>query len=317
MRQSYDWSGHFQSGGPQFVGSTINTAGGNVNFVPDSLLRSNTPSVHARFKVSDYEGQKNNNPDRVRGTCEWFLKHDRYRCWRNSPIDDLLWVSADPGCGKSVLSKFLVEHELKSNESLSTCYFFFKDDQEQGRLQSALCGLLHQLFTLKPALLRHASLELERNGEMLFVETQSLWRLLTTAGRDPAAGHVVCILDALDECNEKDRYRLINLLKEFYNESSSSARRPSNLKFLVTSRPYHGIEIRFRELVHKVPTIRLAGEEESKAISEEIQLVSRARLTQIAMEGGLQTGVRDLLEEKLLSIPNQTYLWLHLIFEEI
>ena len=35
------------------------------------------------------------------------------------------------------------------------------------------------------------------------------------------------------------------------------------------------------KLVHKVPTIRLAGEEESKVISEEIELVIRTRVTQI------------------------------------
>src|ERR1700758_1192930 len=93
VRQSYDWSGHFQSSGSQFVGSTINTGGGNVNFSAGNLL-SNTHSVHAMFKVSDYEGQKNNNPDRVQGTCEWFLQHDRYQRWRNSTTDDLLWVSA-------------------------------------------------------------------------------------------------------------------------------------------------------------------------------------------------------------------------------
>jgi hypothetical protein len=315
--QSYDWSGCFQSGGPQFVGSTFNTGGGSVNFAADSSLWSTTPSIHARFKVSDYEGQKNSNPDRVPGTCEWFLQHDRYRRWRNSTNDDLLWVSADPGCGKSVLSKFLIENELRSTESVSTCYFFFKDDEQQGRLQSALCGLLHQLFTYKPALLRHASIEFERNGQRLFMEPLLLWRLLITAGTDPAAGHVICILDALDECKEGDRHSLIDLFKNFYNQSSIAARRRSNLKFLVTSRPYHGIEVHFQELVHKFPTIRLAGEEESKAIGQEVQLVIKTKVTQIAEERDLKPRVRDMLESKLLSIPNQTYLWLHLIFEEI
>lgn len=314
IMQCYEWSGQFQSGGPQFAGSTINTDGGNVTFGAHDFQRT---SIHARFKVSDYEGQKNSIPDRVQGTCKWFLLHDRYQAWRESRTDNLLWVSADPGCGKSVLAKSLIEHELKSTESISTCYFFFKDDEEQGKLQNALCGLLHQLFTFKPTLLKHALHEEERNGERLRLEASTLWRLLMNAAADPAAGQVVCILDALDECQERDRYILIDLLKKFYRHSSITSGRRSSLKFLVTSRPYHGIEIRFQELVDKVPTVRLAGEEESIAISEEIRLVVRARVAQIASERRLTTHVRDLLVAKLTGVPNHTYLWLHLIFEEI
>jgi hypothetical protein len=157
---------------------------------------SGSVNAHARFKVSDYEGQKNANPNRIDGTCRWFLQHDRYQSWRNSTKDSLLWVSGDPGCGKSVLSKFLIEHEFRTLESVSICYFFFKDDDVQGRLPNALCGLLHQLFTLKPALLKHASRELRRNEDRLLIEPLLLWRLLITAATDPAAGHVICVLDS-------------------------------------------------------------------------------------------------------------------------
>ena len=64
------------------------------------------------------------------------------------------------------------------------------------------------------------------------------------------------------------------------------------------------------ELVHKVPTIRLAGEEESEVIGEKIELVIRTRVTQITKEQNLLTHVRDLLERKLItkifSKANQT-----------
>ena len=317
VSQSYDWPGHFQSGGPQFVGSTINTGGGNVNFAADDFRRTTAPSVLARFKVSDYEGQKNSNPDRVQGTCQWFLQHERYQMWRDSETDNVLWVSADPGCGKSVLAKSLIDHELRCTESLSSCYFFFKDGEEQGNLLSALCSLLHQLFIHKPVLLRHALLETEKNGERLQREALLLWRLLIAAATDPAAENVICILDALDECKERDRCTLITFLKDFYDQSCRAPRTSWTLKFLITSRPYYSIEIRFQELVDKVPEIRLAGEEESKAISEEVKLVITSRVRQIATERSLTRRAREAIEAKFLGIPNRTYLWLHLILEEI
>lgn len=61
--------------------------------------------------ASGYEDYKDFNPARVEGTCEWFLTDDRFRKWRNSNTSSILWISAGPGCGKSVLSRALVDEE--------------------------------------------------------------------------------------------------------------------------------------------------------------------------------------------------------------
>lgn len=78
--------------------------------------------------ASDYEDYKDFNPERVPGTCEWFFKDDRFYKWRDSNTSSLLWVSAAPGCGKSVLSRALVdEQKLSTNVTTSSvCYFFFQ-----------------------------------------------------------------------------------------------------------------------------------------------------------------------------------------------
>ncbi|KAB5536125.1 hypothetical protein GE09DRAFT_1176620 [Coniochaeta sp. 2T2.1] len=55
--------------------------------------------------ASDYEGYENFNPQKVEGTCEWFRDDDRFRKWRDSNTSSLLWVSAGPGCGKSVVGE--------------------------------------------------------------------------------------------------------------------------------------------------------------------------------------------------------------------
>jgi len=111
-------------------------------------------ACHQVLKTSTYEQFKNINPDRVEQTCLWVLSHPMYQHWRDSATDGLLWISADPGCGKSVLSKSLVDEELRSGTIGSTvCYFFFKDNDEQNSLATALCALLHQLFQHQPHLL--------------------------------------------------------------------------------------------------------------------------------------------------------------------
>lgn len=111
---------------------------------------------HRIFRTSNYEGHKARNPDRVSGTCHWLLDNSKYRHWRDQDGSSLLWVSGDPGCGKSVLSKYLID-EAFPPASHTTCYLFFKDDDpEQRDSKYAICAILHQLFAYKPHLLKYA-----------------------------------------------------------------------------------------------------------------------------------------------------------------
>ena len=272
---------------------------------------------HQVFKTSTYEQFKNINRDRVQGTCRWVLEHEKYIQWQQSPKDDLLWISADPGCGKSVLSKSLIDNELRSTETHLVCYFFFKDNEEQKSVSTALCALLHQLFGSRPRLLRHAMTSWEKNGNKLQKEVDELWRILIAAVTDPIAKNVTCVLDALDECRESERTAFIQLLKAFYRFSFQVAPRSSRSKFLITSRPYNDIEVEFQGLPADLPTIRLLGEEHNDKISDEINMVIGARVSDISRELDLQADAQLILERKLLSITHRTYLWLHLVVEEV
>ncbi|KAF6805606.1 Ankyrin repeat domain-containing protein 50-like protein 3 [Colletotrichum sojae] len=130
------------------------------------------------FKTSRYQIFKDNNPERVQGTCEWVLGHEKYRQWYNSSGNDLLWISADPGCGKSVLAKSLIDNELCSTDNHNVCYFFFLDNEEQESFAAAICGLLHQLFSLQTFLVRHAMEAYAKNGDSITTEVDELWRIL-------------------------------------------------------------------------------------------------------------------------------------------
>ncbi|KAH8590404.1 hypothetical protein B0O99DRAFT_475824, partial [Bisporella sp. PMI_857] len=270
------------------------------------------------LRTSEYEKHKDRNPDRVDGTCQWFLQHPKFRHWQESKASSLLWVSADPGCGKSVLSKSLVDKELRSIKSRTTCYFFFKDDnEEQKSTTKALSALLHQLFSQKNALVKYAITDFRCDGRKLPKLFDKLWSILTKATVDPEAGEVICVLDALDECEELGRFKLIDTLNHFYRNDTSNRVDNATLKFLVTSRPYFDIERGFRELTSNFPTIRLAGEEESESIKREINVVIRAKIQKIGTKLMLDDSERSSLERDFLNITHRTYLWVKLTFEVI
>jgi len=152
----------------------------------------------------------------------------------------------------------------------------------------------------KPGLLDIAVQVLRREGEQYFCSFHNSWKLLVEVAQDPRAGETICGIDALDEC---EGYEYI-LLHERTTRCTT--------KFLVTSRPYFVIE---QSLDHR--TIRLAGEDESESIKQEIDLVIKHSVGRIAFSLKLDSMTQELLQRRLLSIMNRTYLWLHLTLNHI
>ena len=263
---------------------------------------------------SQYEEHKSRNLDRVPGTCQWFLRNKKYSTWKENKSSDLLWVTADPGCGKSVLSKSLVDNELQSSPSSTTCYFFFKDDSaDQKSATKAICALLHQILYpyRKPVLLQKGVDVFKSRGTKMFDSFPILWELLLDIANDPEANEILCVLDALDECEEHEKKILINAVNRFYS-SVGENKYNGRLKFLITSRPYYDIEQQFDNLI-----IRLAGEDETELIKQEIDLVIRDRVPRLATKMKLDPATASILQQRLLDTENRTYLWLHLILEDV
>ena len=265
--------------------------------------------------ASDYEADKNFNPRRVEGTCEWFLGNEQFRNWRNDKKSSLLWVAAGPGCGKSVLSRALIdEKQLSTNVATSTvCYFFFKDgDKRRMDCRDALCAILHQLFKqdlsgtlIKSALQRH-----KNYGKTLKENFSELWKTLLDCGKSSDAGDIICLLDALDECNQGSRRQLFDSLEEFLPN-----RQDSRLKFLMTSRPYDDLEFSFKKFSGLSSYLRFDGDDKSDRISDEINLVIDDRLKPLT--DGFAHNDREAIRERLKLARNRTYLWLYLTFESI
>lgn len=197
----------------------------------------------------------------------------------------MLWITPDPGCGKSVLARSLVDKELQNTESHTVCYFF-KDNKEQNSIYLAICALLHQLFRRKPKLLHHAIASWEANDKKLSQEVDEVWRILMAAANDPATANVICVLDALYECQEFERRKFIRLPRAFHLESMLPSQRKlprqCQLKFLLTSRPYSDIEREFRGLPNDPHIIRLSGEEQNDRINKEISLFIKAMVSEIS-----------------------------------
>lgn len=296
---------------------------GELHRGTDVHLEEEASRCHECLRTSDYELGKEKNPDRIPGTCEWFLQHPRYREWLQAKGSAWLWVTADPGCGKSVLSRFLVD-SFRDPENLSfenniVCYFFFKDDAESNRsATNALASILHQIFAQDRAMLRHALPSFKENGGRLAQLFESLWNILRKVLADSLAKKITVLLDALDECEESTRNPLVRKLAQLFAKVEQNG----FLKLLITSRPSTliGDQI-WRERVHPA-SIQLTGENEAEmeAISVEIDLVVREIIKQfneLRRYRGVDDSTHEALSDRLQQVENRTYLWIALIFPEL
>ncbi|KAJ5668892.1 hypothetical protein N7462_009962 [Penicillium macrosclerotiorum] len=272
------------------------------------------------FFTMDYEYQKNLNPERELGTCNWCLHNDTFLNWQSNDTSCLLWITADPGCGKSVLSKSLVDERLFGLESSDTtiCYFFFKDVSPEARSPaSAVAAFLHQILKAPRGskAMRYALPPYRERAGKLSECFDAMWDIVKDIAKDPECGRIILVLDALDECEPTEQRKLVKKIKDL-ELSEQLCRLAHHLKIIVTSRPYWNIEAEFGDLIVNVPSIRLKGESLSDELHLEMNHVVRARVSRLGSQIASLTTGKELLEG-LLAAENRTYLWLHLIFQRI
>ncbi|KAK2785943.1 hypothetical protein FQN52_008210 [Onygenales sp. PD_12] len=283
----------------------------------DEKLREEKLGILRKLYTCNYRDAKNRNSERVPGTCEWFTGHPRFRHWLESECSALLWVSADPGCGKSVLARYLIDELLSAPKSKTVCYFFFKDDfDDQKSLPGALCCILRQLFDQKPELLSRSVVDLfQKDGHHLLKSVDGLWRMLINTISQESAGEIICVVDALDDCGGEGQRQLAEILCYLYKGRAERCK----LKFLLTSRLYDSIQRSFQLLENTIPTIHLRGENEDEVqqISAEINTVIRHEVMLLSERRQLSQDEQELVLEGLSSIPNRTYLWVYLVLHSL
>ena len=262
--------------------------------------------------TSDYEANRRSNPPRLPGTCTWLLDHSQYQVWHQERVSSLLWLSADAGCGKSVISSYLIE-ELRGAESQTglpgiVCHYFLKNDVD-GIL--ALQALLHQLFVQNPSSIKHAMSEYYAKEEAFAKEFETLWNIFLNVICDSESKNIICVLDALDECSLSTRGQLLNhLTKLFSNPASFGSPR---VKFFVTSRPYPAIE----RLLKNFHSVRLEGETDLLGLTQDIALVVGERVSNISTVKGLSADQQHDLRKRLLENADRTFLWISLVLDMI
>ena len=241
-------------------------------------------------------------------TCTWILqKTEMTQLYHTSCGSEksLLWIYANPGAGKTVLSSFLIDH-LKSAESdavqENVFYFFCKNtDVDKNTSTVVVRSLLYQLYKsikdqkASQSLDHDLAVALDGSGQPRAVNFTVLWQLFSTHVTSLSSATV--ILDALDEC--QDPNQLIDGLKELSKLRS--------IKVIVTSRK----ESHLDNELNGVSSIEIAPEDIDADIAAfvEAKVEASSRLS--------HPMVRDLVITKLCNAHDGMFLWVYLVLKEL
>ncbi|KAF3767841.1 hypothetical protein M406DRAFT_328896 [Cryphonectria parasitica EP155] len=270
-----------------------------------ACLRALAPETASGQK--SYVDLKDSVPDAVSGTCQWFLGQQQVKNWLDGQSHGILFLTANPGCGKSVLSKYMIDCVLPHEDSSSTiCYFFFKE-RVQDSLAPAIASLLHQLLSQNDLLIKHAKEHVQKHKDIAR-SPSILWEIFLNAINDPAAGRLVFVIDALDECASEDIDRLVHKLRKLHTEREKAVR------FLLTGRRSRQLNKAHKDLSNHC--VKISADHFAAEIEQEVSLVTRTRIAEFCED--LSTSAQRSLEARLLGQgrhPDRTYLWVHLVFE--
>lgn len=188
-------------------------------------------------------------------TCEWFLDHSCFLDWQDpeklSQHLGFLWISGKPGAGKSTIMKFILaymEKKWAKSDDTAVIYFFFNargvdlEKSTHGMYRSLLYQIFDQFYDLQYLLDKHGR---GRSSETDYLSVswtlETLKDLYQTVVESLAKRRLVCLIDALDECDEDQVRDMVDFFEEL---GEVSLEHNSQVSICFASRHYPHIEPR-------------------------------------------------------------------------
>lgn len=250
---------------------------------------------------------------RQQGTCVWILENPAFQAWKNADSASencLLWLSAVPGAGKTILGSFIIDHLCSPHRGAiqDVLFFMFKSkDPDKDKAISAAISLNYQLLKTShiAGLEYYQELVAHQNesGQLQAKDFESLWQVFRShLGR---LSSVAVIIDGLDEC--RDFSTLANHLKQLSMITRAKviilSRREPELCAVLEGQP----EIMMRKHDN--------GGDIAQYLDKQVEASEYLRKTSVSVLVSRTFGVG--LTPLLLERANGSFLWASLALKEL
>ncbi|RFU32974.1 hypothetical protein B7463_g3376, partial [Scytalidium lignicola] len=249
---------------------------------------------------------------RVAGTCEWIRQNENYQSWLYG-TPRLLWISGDPGKGKTMLSIFLTQdlEQVTQNMEQAGLIFYFCSNQDEKRntAVAVLRGLLYQIIAKRPNLLKHVlpHLETPAKAQQTLSSLETLWIIFRRVIQNVDLGPIFCVLDGLDECDEESLRVLVPKIVELLSAEMSQ---PASIMFkmAIISRNIPGLQSCLQ--------VKLEPDNEER-VANDIERFISARVEELSRIKGFNDEFRATVYKTLLERSEGTFLWVGFIMNEL
>ncbi|KAH9233141.1 hypothetical protein K456DRAFT_1725235 [Colletotrichum gloeosporioides 23] len=231
--------------------------------------------------------------------CHWIVDHRSFRDWLTGPQRRLLWITGEPGKGKTMLMCHTIN--CLRDQGRRPLYYFCQATRKT-TATDVVRGLLWSLLMEDRSLIQPLRHDYEQKGEMLFQDSNSwgvLCAMLTSILSDHPGVKVTIVVDALDECETG----LDDLLR-FLTTLSKIART------IVLSRDLPKITNGLGVAKDK---LRIVLKNNKEKINEYI----RYRVNQLAKLKGYDQKTQNDVSDYLKRKANGTFLWVSLVCQQL
>ena len=237
------------------------------------------------------------------GSCEWILSRPVFQSWLDdeSARSRMLWVYGPPGCGKSVLSSFVVR-QLQDMGHMCQYFFFSFGDSLKRTINLLLRSLAYQMATVVPDFRTQLEKLADDTVRLEKAEGRTIWQKLFISKlcKIRLQKPTYWIIDALDECEAPEK--LLSLLA-----SIDSSRCP--LRVMLVSRKTQGLS-------HACQRLESSNQVDHLNIGDAKEDMEAYAAQEIAyLRGGpeIKARVKRTIREK----ANGNFLWVYLVIKEI
>ncbi|KXH25630.1 NACHT and TPR domain-containing protein [Colletotrichum salicis] len=165
---------------------------------------------------------------RTPGTCEWILKDPALRAWFAGDIR-FLWISGNPGTGKSYLASRLVSwgRDLLDEEQTTSMmgYFFFRQNNPEARsVVQAIKDMAYQISEQDVFYGKQLVQNIASSDEIKTVSSAFRRLLEDPCKPDKWKRHIYLLVDGLDEAEPREVTEFLALLGDLDKQQSTGTR---------------------------------------------------------------------------------------------
>ncbi|KAF8457004.1 quinon protein alcohol dehydrogenase-like superfamily [Terfezia claveryi] len=207
--------------------------------------------------------------------------------WFEDPNGEcIFWLNGMAGTGKSTISR-TVAWDLAEKKRLAGSFFFSRGRGDISHAGQFFTTIAAQLAKSLPVLRPLISKAIEENFDILKQGLSEQWKqlILNPLKNAPAQSiQLVVVIDALDECDNKDDIQLILKLL-----AQAKCLETIRLRVLVTSRPETPILLGFRNLPGEAYQDFVLHDIPLSTVNQDISAFFRTKLSLVKLEPGLSS----------------------------